>query len=76
MFIILIIILISFTLCYPKTEIRIYRSIILSVVFYGCVTWLIILREERRLKVFEKRMLRKMFGYEKERVTGEWKKTT
>jgi hypothetical protein len=52
-------------------KIKIHISIILSVVFYGCETWPFILREERRLKVFEKRMLRKMFGYERERVTGE-----
>ena len=59
-------------------KIKIHVSIILSVVFFGCETWPIILREERRLKVFEKRMLRKMFGYERERVTGSAKnkKTT
>ena len=55
-------------------KIKIHISVILSVVFYGCETWPFILREERKLKVFEKRMLRKMFGYERERVTGEWKK--
>jgi len=55
-------------------NIKIHISIIFSVVFYGCQTWPVILREERRLKLFEKRMLRKMFGYERERVTGEWKK--
>jgi hypothetical protein len=55
-------------------KIKIHISIILSLVFYGFETWPVILREERRLKVFEKRILRKMFGYERERVTGEWRK--
>ena len=40
--------------CYPKNlKIKIYRTIILPVVLYGCETWLLILREERRLRVFE-----------------------
>jgi hypothetical protein len=55
-------------------KIKTHTSIILFVVFYGCETWPVILREERRLKVFEKRMLRKMIGYERERVTGELRK--
>ena len=39
----------------------IYRTIILPLVFYGCETWSLALREERRLRVFEDRVLRKVF---------------
>jgi hypothetical protein len=50
------------------------RSLILPVVFYGCETWSLILREERRLRVFENRVLRKVFGPKRDEVTGEWRK--
>jgi len=47
----------------PKyLNIKIHRTIILPVVLYGCETWLITLREERRLSVFEDRVLRRIFG--------------
>ena len=49
---------------------KIYRNIILHVVVYGCETWSLTLREERRLRVFENRVLRRVFG----QVTGEWRK--
>jgi hypothetical protein len=55
-------------------KIEIYRTIILSVVLYGCETWSFTLREERRLRVFEKRVLRRVFGPERDEVTGEWRK--
>ena len=41
---------------------------------YGCETWLLILREERRLRVFENRVLRRIFGPKRDEVTGEWRK--
>ena len=41
---------------------------------YGCETWSLTLREERRLRVFENRMLRRVFGPKRDKVTGEWKK--
>jgi hypothetical protein len=47
-----------------------YRNIILLVVLYGFETWLFTLREERRLRVFENRMLWGRFGHEKDEVTG------
>jgi hypothetical protein len=53
---------------------KIYRTIILPVVLYGCENWLLILREERRLRVFENRGLRKVFGPKRDEVTGEWRK--
>ena len=47
---------------------------ILLVVLYGCETWSLKLREERRLWVFENRVLRRIFGAERDEVTGEWGK--
>ena len=54
--------------------IKIYRNIILPVVLYGCETWSLILREERRLRGFENRVLRRVFGPKRDKVTGEWRK--
>ena len=48
----------------------IYRTIILPVVLYGCETWSLTLREERRLRVFENRALRRVFGPKRDEVTG------
>ena len=50
------------------------RTIILPVVLYGCETWSLTLREQRRLKVFENRVLRRVFGAKRDGVTGEWRK--
>jgi hypothetical protein len=50
------------------------RTIILPVVLYGCEAWTLTLREERRLKVFENRVLRRVFGPKRDLVTGEWRK--
>jgi hypothetical protein len=44
------------------------------VVLYGCETWSLALREEHRLRVFENRVLRRIFGPKRDEVTGEWKK--
>ena len=52
----------------------IYRTVILPVVLYGCETWSLTLREERRLRVFENRVLRRVFGSKRDEVTGEWRK--
>jgi len=51
-----------------------YRNIILPVVLYGCETWSLALREERRLRMFENRVLRRVFGPKRDEVTGEWRK--
>jgi hypothetical protein len=48
--------------------------IILTVVLYGCETWSLTLREEHRLRVFENRVLRRIFGPKRDEVTGEWRK--
>jgi len=58
-------------LLFKNLKIKIYRNIILPVVLYGCETWSLILREERRLIVFENRVLRRVFGPKRDEVTGE-----
>jgi hypothetical protein len=65
--------LLSSRLLFKNLKIKIYRTIILPVVLYGCETWSLTLREEGRLRVFENRMLR-VFGPKKDEVTGEWRK--
>ena len=57
-----------------KLKIKIYRTIILPVVLYGCETWSLTLRDERRLRVFDNRVLRRVFGPKRDEVTGEWRK--
>ena len=54
-------------------KIKIYRTIILPVVLYGRETWSLTLREERRLRVFENRVLRRVFGPKRDELTGEWR---
>jgi hypothetical protein len=53
-------------------KIRIYKTIILPVVLYGCETWSLTLREEHRLGLFENRVLKRIFGKKRDEVTGEW----
>ena len=53
-----------------KLKIKIYRTIILPVVLYGCETWSLTFREERRLRVFENRVLRRVFGPKRDEVRG------
>ncbi|KAJ4436661.1 hypothetical protein ANN_16792 [Periplaneta americana] len=55
-------------------KVRIYKTVILPVVLYGCETWTLTLREEQRLRVFENKILRKIFGAKSDEVTGEWRK--
>jgi len=55
-------------------KIKIYRNIILPFVLYGYETWSLTLREERRLRVFENRLLKRIFGSERDEVKGEWRK--
>jgi hypothetical protein len=55
-------------------KIRIYKTIILPVVLYGCETWSLTLREEHRLRVFESRVLRRIFGPKRDEVVEEWRK--
>jgi len=55
-------------------QFKMYRNIILLVVLYVCETWLLTLNDERRLRVFENRVLRGIFGLERDEVTGELRK--
>ena len=67
--------LLSFNLLSKNRKIKIYRNIILTVFFlYGCETWSLTLREELRLRVFENRVLKRIFGPKRDDVTGEWRK--
>ena len=55
-------------------KIKIYRTVILPVVLYGCETWSLTLREERKQMVFENRVLRRIFGLWRDEVMGEWRR--
>jgi hypothetical protein len=57
-----------------NVKVKIYKTIILPVVLYGCETWSLTLREELRLMVFENRVLRIIFVPKRDEVTGEWRK--
>ena len=66
--------LLSSRLLSKNLKIKIYWTIIMPVVLNGCETWSLTLREERRLRVFENRVLRRVFGPKRDEVTGEWRK--
>ena len=55
-------------------KIKVYRTINLSVVLFGSETWLLTLREEHRLRVFENRVMRRIFVPMREEVKGDWRK--
>jgi hypothetical protein len=63
--------LLSCRLLSKNVKVRIYKTIILTVVLYGCETRSLTLREEHRLRVFENRVLRRIFGSKREEVTRE-----
>jgi hypothetical protein len=58
-------------LLFRNLRIKIYRTTILPVVLYWCKSWSLTLREERRLRVFENRVLRRIFGPKWDKVPGE-----
>ncbi|KAJ4449029.1 hypothetical protein ANN_00423 [Periplaneta americana] len=66
--------LLSSSLLSKNLKVRIYKTVILPVVLYGCETWTLTLREEHRLIVFENKVLRKIFEAKRDEVTGEWRK--
>jgi len=66
--------LLSSSLLSNNLKIKIYRTIILPAALYGCETWSLILREERKLIVFENRVLTRIFGPKRDEVAGEWRK--
>ena len=69
-----VLILLSSRLLSRKLKIKIYRTIILPVVLYGCEAWSLTLREEKKLRVFENMVLRRIFGPRRDEVTGEWRR--
>jgi hypothetical protein len=62
-----------FQFAIQKYKIKIYRTTILPVL-YEFETWSLTLREEPRLRVLENRMLRRIFGHKRDKLTGEWRK--
>ena len=65
--------LLSSRLLSKNLKIKLYRTIILPVVLYGCEAWSLTLWEERKLRVFEKVVFR-IFGHRSDEVTGEWRR--
>jgi hypothetical protein len=66
--------LLSSRLLSRNLKVKIYNTIILPVVLYGCEIWPLTLREEHRLRMFENSVLRGIFGPKRDEVTGEWRK--
>jgi len=67
--------LLSSSLQSKNVNIKIYKNTI-SLVLFRCETWSLTLREEGRLRMFENRVLRRIFGPKRDKIRGEWKKTT
>jgi hypothetical protein len=66
--------LLSSSLLSKNVKIKIYITIMLPVVLYDCESWSLTLREECRLRVFENKVLRRIFGPKRDEVTGEWRR--
>ncbi|KAJ4452170.1 hypothetical protein ANN_03688 [Periplaneta americana] len=66
--------LLSSSLLSKNLKVRIYKTVILPVLLYGCETWTLTLREEHWFRMFENKVLRKIFGAKRDEVTGEWRK--
>ena len=64
-------IILSFSLLSKNIKIKIYRTINLPVVLCGCGTWLLTLKEEHKQRVFDSRVLRRIFGPKRGEITGE-----
>jgi hypothetical protein len=63
-----------FVLAVKNVKVRVYKTIILPVVLFECETWSLTVREEHKLRVFENRVLRRIFGPERDGMTGGWRK--
>jgi hypothetical protein len=57
-----------------NANVKLYETIILPLVMYGCETWSLPLKEEHRLRMFVNRVIREIFGPKREEVTGDWRK--
>src|SRR5215470_10217895 len=66
--------LLSSRLLSKNTKVTVCRTVVLPVVLYGCETWSRTLREEQRLRVFENRVLRRIFGHTRDEATGDWRR--
>jgi hypothetical protein len=66
--------LLSSRLLSKNVKVRIYKTVILPVVLYRCETWSLTVREEHKQRVFENRVLRRIFGPKRDGVTGGWRK--
>jgi hypothetical protein len=66
--------LLSFHPLSRNVKIKIYKTIILPMVLYGCETWSLMLREVHKLRLFENRVIRRIFGPKRDEVTGGWRK--
>jgi hypothetical protein len=66
--------LLSSRLLAKNVKVRIYKTIILPVVLYGCETWSLTVREEHKPRLFETTLLRRIFGPKRDGVTGGWRK--
>jgi hypothetical protein len=66
--------LLSSRLLSKNLKMRIYKTIILPVILYGCKTWSLTLKEEYRLRVYENKVLKRIFGPKRDEVTGGWRK--
>jgi hypothetical protein len=64
----------SFCLLSRNRKVKINKTIILPLVLYGCETWSLALREQHRLRVFQNRVLRRIFGPKRDEVLGDWRK--
>ena len=65
--------------CHPNfskknSKLKIYKTVILPVILYGCETWTLTLREDQRLQVFENKFLREIFGPKRDDQTSEWRR--
>ena len=66
--------LLSSRLLSRKLKLKIYSTIIVPVVLYGCEIWSLTMREERKLRVFENMVLRRIFGTRRDEATEEWRR--
>jgi hypothetical protein len=57
-----------------NVKLRIYKTIIMPLVLYGCETWSLTVREEHKLRVFQNKVLRRIFGPKRDGMTGGWGK--
>jgi hypothetical protein len=65
---------VSSPLLSENVKIRTYKTIYFPVALYGCETWSLSLRKKHRLRVFENRMLQRIFGPKRDEMTGGWRK--